>query len=261
MRLILKADDFGSTPGVTDGIAKTMVDGIVRDTSFLTNSEYYDYALRKAEEIGLKACGLHLTLTYGKPLSNPKDIPSIVQEDGKFYRNPDSFPKDNFNVKDVKKEFKAQLDKFKESGLELTHIDSHHHIHALIGDEVVEFVMEMAAKEGVPVRLQSESHLPKMHRYGVKSTDYLDRRFGSNEKQSTIEHLIGIIEEYRQKDPDCSLEIMCHPGYVDNALREISSFTDPRESEVKTLTSPEILKYIEENNIELIGFKAIKDEQ
>lgn len=256
MKLILKADDFGSTPGVTDGIAKSIKDGIVRDTSLLTNSNTLDYAVKKAAEIGLKACGLHLTLTYGKPILNPEIIPSIVNEEGRFYRNPNSIP-DDYNVDEIEKEFRAQLERFKNTGLELTHIDSHHHVHALLNDEVVEVVMRIASEEGVPVRRQNDSHIEVMNDYGVKSTDFLDRRFGGNEEQSTVDHLVKILDEY--KDKDCTLEIMAHPGFVDEELIEISSFTYPRETEVKTLTSPEIKKYIEDNNIDLISFKYIKE--
>lgn len=258
MKLIMKADDFGSTKGVTDGIAKTIQDGIVRDTSFLTNTDHFDYAVSKAKEIGLKACGLHLTLTFGKPLSPIEEVASITQENGRFYRNPQAIP-DDYKVDEIEKEFRAQLAKFKESGLELTHLDSHHHVHALLNDEVVEIVMQIAAEEGVPVRRQSEEHLDKMNRYHVKSTDYLDRRFGANNPQSSIEHLQMILDEYLEKDPNASLEIMCHPGFVDDELIEISSFTYPREMEVKTLISDEMKSYIKEQNIDLISFKEIKD--
>ncbi|CAM3621594.1 carbohydrate deacetylase [Erysipelothrix urinaevulpis] len=258
MKLIIKADDFGSTPGVTDGIAKGIVDGIVRDTSLLANSKTLDYAVKKAEEIGLLACGLHLTLTYGSPVLPASDLPSITTEEGKFYRNPSSIPKD-YDVNEIEKEFRAQLAKFKETGLELTHLDSHHHVHALLNDEVVEVVMKIASEEGVPVRRQNDTHIPMMEKYGVRTTDYLDRRFGGNEEQSTLDHLIMILDEY--KDKDCTLEVMTHPGFVDDELIEISSFTSPRETEVETLTSKAIQDYIKENAIELISFKAIKDQK
>lgn len=255
MKLIMKADDFGSTIGVTDGIAETIQNGIVRDTSFLTNSPHFEYAVRKANEIGLKELGLHLTLTYGSPLLGKEIVPSITQENGKFYRNPQSIP-ENFSVEEVELEFRAQLAKFKESGLTLTHIDSHHHVHALIGKEVVEVVMKIASEENVPVRRQNEAHIPLMQAYGVRTSDYLERSFGGNEEQSTIPHLFSILEKY--KDEDCILEIMCHPGYVDDELKRISSFLYPRETELATLTSKEIKDYIEKSNIELVNFTAVK---
>lgn len=254
MKLIMKADDFGSTKGVTDGIAETIKNGITRDTSFLTNSKHFDYAVEVANKIGLKELGLHLTLTYGEPLLGKDKVPSITQENGKFYRNPQAIP-DDFDPKEVEKEFRAQLAQFRKSGLTLTHIDSHHHVHALIGEEVVEIVMQIAKEEGVPVRRQNDSHIPVMKKYGVKSSDYLERNFGGNDEQSTIEHLISILDKY--KDKDCILEVMCHPGIVDEELKEISSFTTPREIELATLTSDEIFDYVEENNIELVNFLEV----
>ena len=41
-------------------------------------------------------------------------------------------------------------------------------------------------------------------------------------------------------------ELMCHPGYSIDYLREASSYNDIRESELQALTSPDIKDYIEQ---------------
>lgn len=56
-------------------------------------------------------------------------------------------------------------------------------------------------------------------------------------------------------------EIMCHVGYSDDYLRNHSSYNDIRESELKTLISPEIKKYLEsKKDLELCSWKQVKVE-
>ncbi|QIK57073.1 ChbG/HpnK family deacetylase [Erysipelothrix sp. HDW6A] len=257
MKLIVKADDWGSTPGVTDGIAKAITEGVVRDTSFLANSVHFDYAVSKANEIGLNDLGLHLTLTYGKSILGHEEVPSITDKEGYFYRSPEKIPKE-FSVGEVEREFRAQLKRFKESGKKLTHIDSHHHIHTLLGPEVFEVVMKIASEENVPVRRPLSDMIEITKRYNIRLTDKLDLNFGGgkNEKKSTISHFLGILEKYINTDE--IVEVMCHPGIVDQNLREISSFTTLREIELNTLTSHEVLEYVKRHNIELVNFSSVK---
>lgn len=256
MKLIAKADDWGSTPGVTDGISKAITEGIVRDTSFLTNSVHFDYAVQKADDIGLDALGLHLTLTYGKSILGHDEVPSITKDDGSFYRKPEMIPSDRV-VDEIEKEFRAQLAKFKESGKTLTHIDSHHHVHTLLGPEVFEVVMKLAEEEGVSVRKPLTDMIEITNTYNIPLTDSLDLGFGGGktDEKSTIERLIGILDKY--VDTDEVVEVMCHPGIVDEYLKEISGFTDLREIELATLTSDEIKKYVTDNNIELVNFLEV----
>ena len=55
-----------------------------------------------------------------------------------------------------------------------------------------------------------------------------------------------------------TLEIVCHPGYIDQELLEKSSYAIPRLKELATLTSDEVKNYIKQNRIELVNFKSIK---
>ncbi len=47
---------------------------------------------------------------------------------------------------------------------------------------------------------------------------------------------------------------MCHPGYTDTALGNISSYSENREKELKIFTHPEIMDFIAEKNIKLINY-------
>lgn len=66
--------------------------------------------------------------------------------------------------------------------------------------------------------------------------------------------LINLLDDNMNVD---SLEIMCHPGYLDSKILSSSSYAYPRVKELETLTNKEVIQFINEKNIELINFKDI----
>ena len=61
-------------------------------------------------------------------------------------------------------------------------------------------------------------------------------------------------KEYDLKNKKSStVELMCHPGYIDFELLETSSYNSKREEELKILKSLKLKKYIKEN-FELIDY-------
>ena len=52
-------------------------------------------------------------------------------------------------------------------------------------------------------------------------------------------------------------EIICHPGYVDEELKQISRITDAREMELQQLVAPSIKKIITEQKIVLTNYEQL----
>ncbi len=52
-------------------------------------------------------------------------------------------------------------------------------------------------------------------------------------------------------------ELMTHVGYSDDYLREHSSYSDPREEELRSVCSPEIKQYIQEQGLVLVTWASI----
>src|SRR5690349_18168229 len=87
-RLIVNADDYGNTPGLTRGILEAHHKGIVTSTSVMIGSAGVigdlQQAASEAPQLGL---GLHLTLSGAgnRPILPPQDVPSLVNERGTFF--------------------------------------------------------------------------------------------------------------------------------------------------------------------------------
>ncbi|HSL27576.1 MAG TPA: ChbG/HpnK family deacetylase, partial [Anaerolineales bacterium] len=67
---------------------------------------------------------------------------------------------------------------------------------------------------------------------------------------ATYEELLKVIENLQ----DGTTEVMCHPGYVDEAFAAESVYNRQREKELNILTDPTIKDAIQANGIELISF-------
>ena len=85
--LIVNADDFGLTRGVSRGILAAHQDGIVTSTTVIVNRPIDPALIEELLASGL-GVGLHLNLTYGPPVSNPVRVPSLVNAQGMFLRDP-----------------------------------------------------------------------------------------------------------------------------------------------------------------------------
>lgn len=131
--LIVTADDFGISPGVNEAIIKAHVDGALTNASLLANSSHLEAAIRLANDTtpGLKL-GLHINLTGGKPLLPPSDVPNLVDKKGKFKHGPiglllQTIVKPSI-INEIRNEIEAQIKKLKNLGVNIEHIDGHHHI-------------------------------------------------------------------------------------------------------------------------------------
>lgn len=249
-RLIINADDFGLTDGCNRGIVDAMKNGIVTSTTVMINMPKAMEAIDLAKKIGVREMGLHLTLTCGKPLLSKEEVPSLVDENGQFYRRiAKLLPV--VNLEEAEKELRTQIKEFLKTGLKLTHLDSHHHVHMY--DGITEIVSKLAKEYCVPVRHPNEETKEYLSKLGIKTTDFFSMDFYG--EGVTLENLKKIIKQF----PEGTIEIMVHPAYVDEELKNISSYNTNRAKELEILTSREIKEWIEKESIKLINFASLED--
>jgi len=138
--LIVNADDFGLTAGVSRGILEAHRHGIVTSTTLLVNREIPPALIEElaASDLGV---GVHLNLTLGSPVASAKRVPSLVDAEGRFIRDAREAAA-RANVDEARIELGTQIDAFRTiMGRFPTHLDSHHHVgrHSPILDLVLDF--------------------------------------------------------------------------------------------------------------------------
>jgi predicted glycoside hydrolase/deacetylase ChbG (UPF0249 family) len=58
--------------------------------------------------------------------------------------------------------------------------------------------------------------------------------------------------------PEGISELICHPGYVDEHLPKVSTWTEVRKIEYNVLADPEVLRTIRALKIRLINYSQVK---
>jgi predicted glycoside hydrolase/deacetylase ChbG (UPF0249 family) len=225
-RLIVNADDFGLTRGVSEGILTAHRHGIVTSTTALVTSRIEPDHVARARDSGL-GIGLHVNLTLGRPLTSGA---SLVDAGGRFVRDARRAAA-RASTRDVDAEVAAQVERF----MDLfegppTHLDTHHHVGML--SPVRESVLALARRLGVPVRSQDANARTRARGAGLRTPDHFFGESGPDAYWSparTLAHLHAL--------PPGVSEFMSHPGRFDDDLA-YSRYARQRETELIGLGTP-----------------------
>lgn len=224
MKIIFNADDFGLTKGITDGIVTSFTDGVVRATTLMMNGNAVAYAVNEAKKHPTLKVGIHLVLTYGKPLHH--DVPDLIDANGEFKFVSDYDPNNTPNLVELELEWRTQIEAFIATGLTLDHIDSHHHVHRW--EVLTALIVKLAEEYNVPVR-----SVPSIKEYPhILLTEVMwDGFYEDGVTENVFSDILIAHPQAR------SVEVMTHPAYVDDELRGVSSYVDKRLDELDILTN------------------------
>ncbi|HMQ60564.1 MAG TPA: ChbG/HpnK family deacetylase [Flavilitoribacter sp.] len=241
--LIVNADDLGLTPGVSEGILKSMLDGIVTRTSAMVCTESRDLLPDWMAEIPGRV-GMHLQLTDGIPLTPTNRIPTLVGPDGRFPKNKEYWL--NPDPEEVRIEWENQIRWLLDCGVTPSHLDSHHNVHRF--PPIQRIYVELAKKYRLPTRPLNDNMRNRFLNLGaIPGGMYCDTWEGMNvTAKSLIIHILG---GFRRCTDQESLEFVCHPGYVDEPLCRRSHYLQAREQELKALCDPSVKHFLAERNI------------
>ena len=133
MRLIINADDLGSSRAGNDTIFGLMSEQRLTSATMIANGSHTEEAARTASRFPQCSFGIHLNITSFKPLSRGSAaIGALLAEDGNFNRNRINETRMRlFLISAIYREFCAQVETLLALGVRISHIDSHHHIHVL----------------------------------------------------------------------------------------------------------------------------------
>lgn len=243
--LIVNADDFGLSPGVSRGIAESVDRGIVTSTSLMVNMPGLGTAVRLAQARERLSVGLHFNLTYGSPLSERQDVPSLVGPGGRFVPVADPAAA-GWSVADIRRELLRQLNAYQRTGLPLTHVDAHQFIDG--HDGVFGCLLDLARDAGVSLRSRRRE---AVRAAGVTTTDHLvsDVYSEGDGQVRLFRHVLGLA-------PGVT-ELVCHPGFVDRALRGVSNWTGERLREFWVFTGQTPQRLVEAAGVRLSSFADV----
>lgn len=248
--LIVNADDFGLSKGQNYGIIDSFRHGVVTSTTALVNGEAIDHAVQLSQQLPKLAVGMHFVLTLGKPLTQ---MPGLSHDGqlGKWIW--DMADEDILPLDEITRELESQYQRFIQLfGREPSHIDSHHHVHMI--PQIFPIVAHFASRRGLPVRFDRKSVFNEADfELGLRSTQGFSSDFYGEDVSETL--FLQTLDASAARE-ESSLEVMCHPAFVDNTLRQ-SGYCYPRLTELAILTSPALKYAIAERGYHLGNFTHI----
>ena len=278
--LIVNADDFGRTPGVSAGVLRAHREGIVTSATVMVNLPAAKAATHRARaeapDLGL---GVHLNLTAGQPVLPAEDLPDLVDNGGRFHPIRRLVPRlEEINLDQVRVELVAQIERFRAWGRPPTHLDAHHHS-LYLAPPLFRVLVALAEEYQLPIRYPwprqpvaaaDLDELAQTHRLDPAGLPQIVAACSAILAESEVptpdrcilsfygagatkDHLLELITHL----PEGITELMCHPGEADTALRESSSYAQQREAELSILADPQVRDALETAKVKLVDFASL----
>lgn len=246
MKLLVRADDLGFSEAVNYGIQKSIIDGIVKNVGLMPNMDAakHGFDLLKGLDI---AIGQHTNICVGKPVSDPKLIPSLVNDCGDFYSSKDikARTSDTIVLEEAIIEIEAQLERFRSiTGKDPDYFEGH-----AVRSQMFFRALNLVARK---------HHLffcdPMDEEWRMKTGLACGDMYHLDE-QGLYDPYRYLFENQANIREDVATILVYHPGYMDQYLVNHSSFTFIRLIECEFLCSKECKKWIKDKNVELCDFR------
>jgi hopanoid biosynthesis associated protein HpnK len=263
--LIVTADDFGLSIPVNEAVEEAHRRGILTATSLMVTAPAAADAVERARRLPSLGVGLHLVMVDGQPALPVSQLPDLVGPDGRFLSDPVRVGLRLFFLYSVQQqaeaEVRAQLERFRATGLPLDHVDGHHHFHQ--HPVIVDLLIKLAPEYGIKaVRVPGE---PPLVSWQAQREGLMRRCWGwlfSAMRLRTMrrrlrragilcnDHIFGLYDSGRMTSPRVTRyldrlpggvsELYCHPatrrwpGTADNlpddylCVEEFNALADPQ---------------------------------
>lgn len=193
MKLIVNADDFGFSEEVNTNIINCHEKGIVSSTTILAKGEKFQEAVELSKLYPNLGVGVHLAIDG--PFNIGKDYTTILNpKTGNFYDSSEivnTIRTGKFQHEELVKEYSLQIEKVKNAGINITHLDHHHHLHLYF--PILKAVIEVAKKYDIKhIRPQKILYPNNMSFH--KKMYRLYHQFYLENKHSTINGYASLVD-------------------------------------------------------------------
>ncbi len=225
MKLIVNADDLGSADKHNEAIFCSLREGFCSTATIMANMPGFAAAAHRVVKEHLPV-GIHINLCEGIPLSDPiRKCARFCDTNGEFLttRGQHVYLLNAEERKAVVGEIGAQIRTCREAGLNLTHADSHTHIHEEPG--LTRAFISTVKAAGIPYLRMARNTGPQRSMLNVLYRRYVNgliRAAGLSGADA-----FGNAEDYLYevgRGFECNhFEIMTHPRMTDGEIRDISA--------------------------------------
>jgi len=256
-RLIVRADDLGSSHSANEAIVKSCLHGIVTSVEVMVNTAWFPEAMRLMQENPGIDVGLHLAITSEwenikwRPLT---DCPSLVDKNGYFY--PMVYANKNYpgqailenqwKIGDIEKEFRAQIELALKNIPGISHLSAHMGC-AGLAPEVTEMTLKLAKEYNLSFELS-----------GVE-INYAGYDGPSGTPEEKVQSFISRISKLK---PGETFLFVDHPGLDNAELRAVhhigyEQVAYDRQGVTDLFTSEKVKEALRQYNIQLVSYRDV----
>jgi hopanoid biosynthesis associated protein HpnK len=265
---IINADDFGLHPAVNEAVESAHRSGVLTATSLMVGAPAARDAADRAHALPNLRVGLHLTLCDGQSVLARRQIPDLVDGDGRFHDNMVRAGWRFFSSPRVRAqlaaEIRAQFVAFARFGLRLDHLDAHKHFH--LHPTVLSLALRIGRDFGLrAVRVPAEPATAMsrwlMPCFGLMRHHLRQAGMDCNDQIFGVTHS-GAMDETRLLQTLATLpagvtEIYLHPGTRSGADIAPSMSGYRHRDELQGLLSPAVRLALTDPGIQCGGYADI----
>ena len=244
-KLLIRADDLGYSEAFNYGLARAVKSGIVRCVGVMPNMEWAEHGVRLLDGTDVTFT-IHANICQGRPITDPKLVPSLVDENG-FFKDKSLYreAKEDFVVLDeVIMEVEAQYQRLVElTGKKPFMVEAH----AVPSNNFNMALNIVGQRHGLKTMGFVPGRGPKIGDTVLKFS--MD---SGNPDYVPFESLKKAALQPMAEDEACMMVL--HPGFVDEYVLTTSYITTQRALEVAMAINPEVPKWCEENGVQLITY-------
>lgn len=264
----MNADDLGAYTERSTAIFAAFTRGVVSSATLICNGHDALQAATHAKSIAMPV-GLHVNVSDGKPMSQPSEIPTLVDAAGMFFGRlglRSALDAGRIDPCDIERECQAQFDWFFRHCGTPTHIDGHQHMH--VHPCVLPLLTRCMAAHGIrriripdellpssaAVHLQQAAFDARAARafvaaQGLFSPMFCGMLFAEHASIETFTRLVS-------KLPEGITELMVHPG--DPVTGRGGFDMHPhRQAERDMLLSAEAKRVLHSQGVALLSFADV----
>ena len=257
--LIVNADDFGMCHAITEGILRSLKEGIVCSTSLMVPCPWALYAMDLLRENPQIDFAIHLTVLCDtdiyrwKPLAASDKVLSLVDDMGFFYVNArmEEFLA-RAKVDELEVEFRAQIEAVLAADLKPTHLDWHC-IHNGGRADIFEMTFRLAKEYRLALRAD-EAVSSKLQSQGLPTSDYALLDSYSLDTANKSARYAQMLRDL----PAGLSEWAVHPGLDTPEFRVIEPDAPVRQTDFEFVMSSEARAIIEQEGIVLLGYAPLQ---
>lgn len=250
---------------MTLGAIRAHRDGIVTACSVVANGRAFDHAIERLQEVATLEAGAHLCFVEEEPLLAPERVRSLIDVRNHFHRNHRRFAWRHLlgliDLRELEAELRTQLERLLSTGIGITHLNSHQHLHAF--PAIFRLFERLAAEYGVayirrPIDRPRGSigrrvSIMGLRRLALKAA--MGARSAGNRNTIGVslaghldrDHLIELMGEVGE-----ATELVTHPGIDDRELASAYDWGYEWELETSALCAPELREAIIAGGISLV---------